>query len=188
MAIQRLRCEWTGTGVEGPGLTTFFAENDSTVGISGAAANLFDAVKGMIPTGTSIFIPNGGDVIDETTGTLVGTWGVGTGTTITCSGGGSFAGGVGARVVWETGTVRGGRRVRGSTFIVPLVVSYYDSQGTISSAGITAIQAGIDSFMAAILARGRVWSRPRPGLAGAGVVISSGTVPDKVSWLRSRRV
>lgn len=188
MAIQRLRCEWGGPGVEGPGLTTFYAENDGTVGISGAAAGLFSALTSRIPNGTTIFVPNGGDVLDEATGQLVGTWGVGTGTTITGTGTGSWAQGVGARIVWETGVVRAGRRVRGSTFLVPLVASAYDSNGTIASAALGDINSGISSFMAAILARARVWSRPRPGLAGAGVVVTGGVAPDKVSWLRSRRV
>src|SRR5512138_388641 len=75
MALQRLRCAWTGTGVEGPGLTTFFAEADGTVAISVAATGLFDALKTYIPSGTTVFVPNGGDVIDELTGTLTGTWG-----------------------------------------------------------------------------------------------------------------
>ena len=155
--------------------------------ISVAATGLLDAVKGLIPSGTSIFVPNGGDVIEETSGTLTGTWGTSGGTTISCNGAGSFPGGVGARVVWETDAIRGGRRVRGSTFIVPLVNGAYESNGTLSTNALTALQAGIDAFMVQVPTQARVWSRPRPGLVGAGVQVARGVAPDKVSWLRSRR-
>lgn len=155
--------------------------------ISVAATGLLDAVKGLIPSGTNILVPNGGDVIDETSGTLTGSWGTSGGTTITGTGSSAFPGGVGARVVWETDAIRGGRRVRGSTFIVPLINSAYENNGTLSSAGMTALQNGIDAFMVQVPTQARVWSRPRPGLVGAGVQVARGVAPDKVSWLRSRR-
>ena len=187
MALQRLRCEWTGTGVEGPGLSTFFAEADGTVAISVGATGLFNAVKSWIPSGTTIYVPNGGDVIDEMTGTLTGTWGTSGGTTITATGGGAFAGGVGARVVWETDTIRAGRRVRGSTFICPLITTGYDGSGTLAANVLTALGQGVADMLVQVPTQMRVWSRPRPGLVGAGVQVQRGTAPDKVSWLRTRR-
>lgn len=187
MALQRLRCEWTGTGVEGPGLTTFFAEADGTLAISVGATGFFTALRSRIPTGTSIFVPNGGDLIDELTGTLTGTWGTSGGTTISCNGAGSFAGGVGARVVWETDTIRAGRRVRGSTFVVPLVVSGYEANGTLAGVAVTDLEQAIADMLVQVPTQMRVWSRPRPGLTGAGVQVARGVAPDKVSWLRTRR-
>src|SRR5512138_397017 len=83
------------------------------------------------------------------------------------TGSGDFAGGVGGRIVWETDTIRGGRRVRGSTFVVPLRVGAYDGGGTLTTAVITAMEAGITAFMTQVPTQGRVWSRPRPGLAAA---------------------
>lgn len=173
--------------MEGPGLTTFFAEADGTVAISVGAAGFFDALKTRIPTGTTIFVPNGGDVIDDATGTLTGSWGTSGGTTISCNGSGSFAGGVGARVVWETDTIRGGRRVRGSTFVVPLVVNGYEANGTLSTLVIGDLQQAISDMLVQVPTQMRVWSRPRPGLTGAGVQVARGVAPDKVSWLRTRR-
>lgn len=187
MAIQRLRCAWQGTGIEGPGLTTFYAEADGTLAIQVGASGFFDAVKGMIPSGTTITIPAGGDVIDEATGQLTGTWGGSSSTTITATGTGTFAAGVGARVVWETSAIRGGRRVRGSTFIVPCTIAAYEANGTITSGTLTLMQNGISAMLAQVPTQMRVWSRPRPGLAGAAVQVERGVAPDKVSWLRSRR-
>lgn len=187
MPIQRLRVEWSGSAIDGPGLTTFFAEADGTVAISVGAAGFFDELKSRIPTGTSIYVPNGGDVINETTGELTGTWGTSGGTTITCSGPGDYAAGVGARVKWSTGAIRGGRRVTGSTYVVPLVVTCYDANGTLSSATLTDLDDAISAMLVQVPTQMRVWSRPRPGLVGAGVPVVSGQAPDRVSWLRSRR-
>lgn len=187
MAIQRLRCAWSGTAVEGPGLTTFYAEADGTLAIQVGASGFFDALKTLIPTGTTIQIPGGGDLIDELTGSLLGTWGSGTTTTINGTAAGSFAGGVGMRVVWETGTVRAGRRVRGSTFVVPLNSTAYDTSGTLTNGAVTAGQAAVSAMLAQVPTQMRIWSRPRPGLVGAAIPVASGRVPDQVSWLRTRR-
>lgn len=148
---------------------------------------MFTTLAGRFPTGISWVVPDGGDVIDEATGSLIGAWGTTSETTISASGSGNFAQGVGLRVVWDTGTIRGGRRVRGSTFFCPLTLSQYQDDGTIGSATLTAFEGAASSYLSALGGEGRVWSRPRTGLAGAGVEITSVTVPDKVSWLRSRR-
>lgn len=187
MAIQRLRCEWTGDGVEGPGLTTFFAEADGTVAIAVGATGFFDAIKQLLPAGTTVRVPNGGDVLDETTGALVGTWGTSSSTQISSITAGAFAGGVGARVVWETDAIRGGRRVRGATFVVPLRTAYYGTDGSLESTAITAMETAIAAMLVQVPTQMRVWSRPRVGLVGAGVQVARGRVPDRVSWLRSRR-
>lgn len=188
MAIQRLRCTWGGAGVEGPGLTTFYAEADGTLAIQVGASGFFAAVANLLPSGTTIEVPAGGDLLDEATGELTGTWGGGSSTTITGSGAATFAAGVGARVVWETGAVRAGRRVRGSTFVVPLISLAYQTDGTLSTNALTALQTAIDDMLVQVPTQMRVWSRPRPALAGAAVPVVSGRAPDRVSWLRSRRV
>lgn len=188
MAIQRVRCEWGGAGVEGPGVTTFYGEADGTLSIAVAASAFFARLTGLIPTGTTVTIPQGGDLIDEVTGQLVGTWGGSIRDVKTCTGSGAFAGGVGARVVWETGAIRAGRRVRGSTFVVPIVTTSYEANGTLSQSALTSIQNALTDFMVQVPTQARVWSRPRPGLGGAAVQVERGVAPDKVSWLRSRRV
>ena len=187
MSIQRLRVSWSGTGVTGPGVTTFYGVADGTMAIQVGAAEFFSALDGLIPVGTTLTIPGGGDLLDEATGELEGTWGSAPTTTINCAGSGNWAAGVGARVAWETGTVRGGRRVRGSTFVVPLTVNSYESNGSLSTTAMGGLNTAVDRMMTQAAANLVVWSRPRPGLAGAAVPVSRGVVPDRVSWLRSRR-
>lgn len=171
----------------GPGLSTFYAEADGTVAISVAASALFAAVAGQLPSGLTIRVPNGGDVIDETDGSLVGVWGTSSATTITGTAFGPFAAGVGARVRWDTLGIVAGRRVRGATFLCPLWTSAYDNQGTIDGSALTALTTGVSDFLVQVPTQGRVWSRPAPGRAGTAHEIVSGIVPDRVSWLRSRR-
>lgn len=187
MAIQRIRCEWTGTAVEGPGLTTFYSTGFAVGALPAAASAFFTPILGRIPSGTSITIPNGGDLIDETNGQLIGTWGSGGGTVLTTSGPGAFAAGVGARVVWTTSVIRGGRRVRGSTFVVPLTTDSYETNGTLTLPLVQDLTSALNGFLTELAGEGRVWSRPRPTLAGGQAAIDSGLAPDKVSWLRSRR-
>lgn len=187
MVMQRVQAVWSGNGVVGGGVSTFFAEADGTQQLVVAINELFSAVEPLLPSGCTVTVPSGGDLIDEATGDLTGTWGTSTSTQHVGTGTDVWAAGVGARVVWETGTVRNGRRVRGSTFIVPLTSIAYANDGTLGINGLGFLQDGVTAFMTQVADGGRVWSRPTPTSAGASVPITAGRVPDKVSWLRSRR-
>lgn len=183
--MKRIKVEWTGTGVEGPGLSVMHFQDLLTPSSVTSRVNAFFAVAGIfLPVGTTVRVPNGGDVIDPTTGELTGTWGSSGATEHEGDTEGAYAGGVGLRCVWQTGAIRGGRRVRGSTFICPIGAVCYDVDGTLTTATVDAMQTAASNLAGVGMA---VWSRPRPGLAGAEVQVSSALVPDKVSWLRSRR-
>lgn len=187
MAIQRLRVEWSGTSVEGAGVTTFYADADGTMAIQVGAGGFFDEVLDLLPPGTTITIPAGGDVLDESTGTITGAWGGGSSTVKTQSLPQAYAAGVGARVVWETGGIRNGRRVKGSTFVLPLGNTCYENDGSLTAATITALDAACAAMLAQVPTQMRVWSRPTATLPGVAHPVLGYSVPDKVSWLRSRR-
>lgn len=187
MALNRLRIRWEGEGVVGPGLTTLYGTGFVAATLPSAAASLFTTLASRFPSGLKWVVPDGGDVIDEATGSLIGAWGTTSETTINAAGSTTFAQGVGLRAVWDTGTIRGGRRVRGSTFFCPLLTTQYENDGTISSTTLTAFEGAAGAYLSALGGEARVWSRPRTGLAGAGVEVTGVTIPDKVSWLRSRR-
>lgn len=171
----------------GDGLSTFYWGSAGLAGYPSAVLAFFNAIKAFVPTGVTWTVPSSGDLIDDATGELHGSWSISGGGTTASTGLSTYAAGVGARVVWVTGSIRGGRRVRGSTFIVPLDSGQYDADGTIKAAAVTALQNAANGYLTSVGANGLVWSRPRTGLAGAGVPISSALVPDKVSWLRGRR-
>lgn len=185
-SISRLRVSWTGGGVIGGGVSTFyFAGADGAN--PGAVRSFFNASPLLFPASVTITVPNNGDVIENTTGDLVGTWTSG-GALAPVSGTntGDFAMGVGMRVRWLTAGIVAGRRVNGSTFLVPIASGIFDTDGTLDGATVTAEKTAADALVAAAPAL-CVWSRPTPSRAGSSHLVMSTQVPDKVSWLRSRR-
>jgi len=150
-----------------------------------------------MPSGITIQVPNGGDVINPADGTLTGAWTDGTTpAAITTSGTGTYARGVGAQVRWRTSAVVAGRRVQGSTFIVPMVSLGFDTDGTLGPATQAALLAGPTAYVAAA-PYAVVWSRPydgdptatppKPARAGSVALITGASIPDRPSWLLSRR-
>lgn len=184
--INRLRCVWGGAGLVGPGLSTFYFATTATDPADDVFAFL-NAAPLLFPSSVSIFVPDNGDQIDDVTGTLVGTWSdPGTGGTVTGTNTGDFFMGVGFRVKWPTAGIVGGRRVVGSTFLCPIAAAISDTSGTIDTATLVST-AGAAAALVAAQPTMRIWSRPTPARAGTSSVVVSVEVPDKTSWLRSRR-
>src|SRR5262245_47744302 len=131
--IWRLRVAWSGPAGTGPGLSTFYT-SVLPVGLPASVKAFFDALKLMFPTGVSFDIPNSGDRITVETGALSGAWSVSSGGGIVSgTGTGTWAAGVGARVVWTTSSIVGTRRVKGATFLCPIVTAGYDNAGTLEN-------------------------------------------------------
>lgn len=186
-SIARLRVDWAGNGIVGPGLSTFYFDPSNT-GAADAVHDFFEALNPVLfPSGLTITVPSSGDIITDLTGELSGTWSdPGTGGVTTGTAVGDYALGVGMRVKWTTSTIFRGHRVKGSTFIVPIMGAIFDGTGTIDNATVTSASAAA----AAMLTAGvdfKIWSRPGEGYSGSSSNITGGSVPDKVSWLRTRR-
>jgi hypothetical protein len=147
----------------------------------------FTAIRALFPTGLSWNIPSSGDEIDDATGQLTGGWLGSGGAVVTANGGATaYAAGTGTRVRWDTLVIAGGRRVRGGTFLAPLLASCYDGSGTIANANLASIQTAASAFAASGVAKG-IWHRPVNGAGGLYAAINTAQVPDKVTMLRSRR-
>jgi len=185
--MQRLRVEWSGPAVVGSGISTFYGDEGAGSLDPAEFVTFFDTIKNVIAPGVVWTVPNGGDQLNETTGELAGTWSGSGGGTVGSTGSGNFAVGVGARVAWGTGGIVNGRRVRGSTFLVPIAANSYDAQGTISSGSLSSIQTAADGLISGLTGALVIWSRPVPGRAGSMHEVLSAAAPDRVSWLRSRR-
>lgn len=167
-------------------MSTFYGVGSGS-DLADACFDYFDAIKTSFPSSLTWTIPTAGDTLDDNTGELNGAWTGGAGGTVSGTQGGSFAAGVGARVVWETAGITNGRRVRGSTFLCPLIGGAYDTDGTL----IAATRTSLDNA-SSILTGGSTWTlviltRLTPAHSGTSHDVVSSTVPDKVSWLRSRR-
>jgi hypothetical protein len=186
MSIYRLRTTWSGAPVVGEGLSTFFL-NAAPSTFHASVGNFFNAIKALFPAGITWTTPNTGDVLDEGSGALTGTWTESGGaSTVVSTGTANFANGVGMRVIWPTAGIFHGRRVVGSTFLVPLLNGLYTSDGTIDNTAVTTVDT---AALALLAAEGdlSIWSRPSGGGPGQANPVTSAQAVDRVSWLRSRR-
>lgn len=178
VTLNRVRVSWSGW-IGAPGVSThYFAGNPPLA----ALRTLWSVFAQAIAPGITVTIENTGQTIDVATGKAVGTWAGATQTPITSAATGSYAAPAGAMVQWKTGAFFDGREVRGKTFIVPIPVAAYDSDGTIGASTLSTLNTGINTFLAGTPGMS-VWSRK----SQAAVTVTSGAVRDKVMVLRSRR-
>jgi len=170
----------------GAGLSTFFFTEAHT-GFVSDLHDFFTAIRTAFPPGITWVIAGSGDTIDVDTGELDGTWAETSDATQTSAATGVFALGVGARVTWRTSGIRNGRRVQGSTFLVPLAALAYQSDGTIATDPLAVLNGAADALVTASTTNMVIYSRPVDALPGQANTVFASSVPDHVSWLRSRR-
>lgn len=184
--IERVRVILSGAPITGTGLSTFYFSAGQA---NPAAVKTFlTSLAPYLAAGVSMDVQNNGDVLDAATGTLTGVWVASGGGIVASSGNAEHAQGVGARIRWRTAGIVNGKRVVGSTFIVPVHRLMYDTDGTLAAGMVTAVQAAGNLYVSSTTPNSVIWSRPAPGRAGSAHPITSATFPDQVSWLRSRRV
>lgn len=189
--LYKMQVTWSGTtGL--PGTTTLYSL--AIPPVSGVKA-MFTSLKAYFPAGLTWTIPASGDVIDETTGILTGAWSSGSALSEVSSGSTAYAGGVGCVIRWTTTTIVEGRRLRGRTFMVPMIVGSYDTDGSLTAGMVGFVQTAATALVTAYSSNLVVWSRPkkdpddpetiiRPGSHG---IVTGAQAIDKVAVLRSRR-
>jgi hypothetical protein len=197
VAVNRVRVAWSNFP-GAPGLSTFYLD-EATTDVA-AIKTFFTAVGSLIPNGTTFQVPNSGDKIDVGTGKLTDTWtGTGGGSyTSVATAGTSFSGSSGAMVRWITSTVVQGHRLSGRTYLVPLIVTAYDANGSLSSSALTTLQNAASALVTAYAGKFVVYHKhvdadsgatpPTLGSPGAVGAVSSSIVPDLAVVLRSRRI
>lgn len=197
--ILRVTTRWDGF-LGAPGFTNLFFRdfdtdtNPDAAQVSSAinkVAGFFGSIAPLLPAAARLQVQRNVDVLESTTGTLVNSIGfTGTLNAIAGTATGAIAGPAGAVVNWATGNVRNGRRIRGRTFLVPLAVTSYETDGTLTATAINTIQ---DAATTLVGRTGNpdfgVWARPTQPLMNDGIWVaaSGATVPDTVAVLRSRR-
>lgn len=184
--LNRLRVLWSGSPVTGDGISTLYCTG-SPDGFPASVYDFFNTLKLMFPIGLTITVPNFGDKINDATGELSGSWSTSDAAgPVVCTGSSSWAAGVGARIRWHTDGIVGGRRVVGSTFLCPIVTPGYDTSGTLENVNRAAIDTEANEIVTEVTGL-CIWSPPVPGRPGTHSDVTKASVPDKVSWLRSRR-
>jgi len=184
MPMRKVPVAWQ-TGIGGTGVSVFYTPfgTDATTELG----TFFNAVKSNFPGAVTWDIPGSGDVVDEATGQITGAWTAGTAATIVATGAGAYVGGTGAYIRWQTTGIVAGRRVKGRTFMAPLITTDFDAQGTLLAGAVTSFQTAATTLAGS--GKLLIWHRPTsPGASdGSSHAVVAGVVPDKVTSLRTRR-
>ena len=184
--LARVRVVWSGTPVVGGGVSTLYF-NEAHSGFIADIGGALTTGKASFPAGVTWSIENTGDLIDVETGALSGSWTDGSNFSTSGTAAGSYSSGVGCRVRWATAGISGKRRVRGSTFLVPLAGASYDTDGTIGASTLTSLNTAWGSLFTNSEGNLMIYTRPVAGVGGRAHAATGMTIPDRVSWLRTRR-
>jgi hypothetical protein len=185
--INRVRVVWSGSAVVGGGVSTFYFTGTGT-GVNTMVKNFFTGIQSLFPTTVSFTIPATGEQLDSSTGDTTGSWTDGVQSTLVGTATvQNYAAGVGARVTWFTNGRTNNRRVRGTTFLVPISTANYDTDGTLNSTAFAVIRDNAASLVSAASNSLVIWTRPNEEHAGALNSVLSSAAPDKTSWLRTRK-
>lgn len=187
MALARMRVTWQGWP-GAPGYSNFYCEAAAGALPLAQIRTFFDTVKSYLPAGLTLSFPGSGDIIDPATGNLSGAWSETAQTNVVGTGSGNYAGNAGAVVHWLTDSIVRGRRLRGRTFLVPLVTGAYDTLGSLGTTPLATLQSAASTLVGAASTPLEVWSRPGPGYAGSQGTVTSSRVPDLAVSMRSRRI
>lgn len=187
--LKRVRVDFGSAGVVGPSVSTFYFDATAS-GFSASLQTFFQAIKALMPDDLLITVPNTGDLVQDSNGVLAGVWTDSGGSTTVGTSATAFALGTGGRVQWLTGGFRGGRRVIGTTFLVPLASAAFDTGGNVSAASVATIQAAASALVTAQAGHMLIWGKPHTKAAADGVtnVVIAGLARQKPTSLRSRRV
>lgn len=184
MTLNRVRVLWQNFPGS-PGYTNHYV--GSLVTAQTAIRTFYQSVNTLFPAGLTIQVPSSGDQINEATGQIVGAWTGAAQAVVTSVGSGNYSGATGACINWRTALLVAGRRPMGRTFLVPLTVASYDTGGTLSTPTLTQIQGAATQLITDLAGELKIFSRPRPTIAGVGATVVSAQVPDMAAVLRSRR-
>lgn len=184
MPLRKVPVSWT-TGIGGSGVSVFYSleATDITTNLT----TFFSAIKAFFPAVCTWQVPSSGDIIDIASGKITGGWSGGTASTTTATGSGAYVAGTGAMVRWNTSQIRDGRRMKGRTFLCPLITVEFDNAGTIANADVATMQTAANAL--AGTGSLTIYGRPRSKTSndGQAATVTGGQVLDKVVSLRSRR-
>jgi hypothetical protein len=192
MAINRLRVTW-GNFPGAPGVSTHYFS--TTVTDFSPVRTFYNAISTLLPANVQLVFPNVIDTINESTGTLTGSFQVTQMAMVTSTqAAAAYSGASGAVVRWNTTGIWHGKRVTGRTYLVPLHGAAFQTDGSLAGTTLTTIGTAANAMCTAFGDTMRVWARPFAGSAtreprnGTTFSALSATVPDLAAVLRSRRV
>lgn len=194
MPLYRFTVRWSGF-VGAPGYTNlhFLNPEEPTLAIRDTTVSrvrtFFEAIKGELPNVVTLTYPTEFEELDTATGELLQTLDITPVAVTAGSAAGDYSAPSGACINWSTSQVVNGRRLRGRTFIVPMIATAYDLDGSLDNTRRTAMQTAANTLCSfqdnLVLA---VWHRPTGGGSdGVAAQVSSASITDKAAILTSRR-
>lgn len=196
VALARVRVALTGFP-GAPGVATFYGLDG---GVLAADLQTFFSTAGtLFMSDVTIQVPPGGDVIEDTTGVITGSWTGGVFPAQHGTGAGNYAAPAGVLVEWLTATILDGKRVRGRTFIVPVSLANYTPAGQVDATVVANLTTNGNTLATFSPGNFVIWHRPRlaraatlklkalTAHAGGHAVVTGTRVDPKVTVLRSRR-
>lgn len=184
--MKRARVQWTGGGVVGASVSTFFFKT-SVTDVAAKLKAFYTSLAGMQTDKVTWEIPSSGEVIDDATGDLISAWSETFETPVTGLNTGNFARGVGASIIWETLGTTNNRRVRGRTFMVPLSAAAFDTNGTLNVTAAGTLSSSAIALADLANSDMYVWTRPTDSTPGGVNSVTGVSIPDTTATLRSRR-
>lgn len=192
MAIHRVTVLWSGF-LGAPGYSAFhFMAGGGLINDAQSSANRVASalanIQPLLPGTVTLTVQPEVEEIDESTGMVTDFINVEAPDPVEGSGAVAYSAPTGAVVNWRTNDLRGGRRIRGRTFLVPLANNAYEQDGTLNVGARQDLQSFADDLLGGDLdSELVVWSRPVGGSGGVAATVVSATVPDMAAVLRSRR-
>jgi hypothetical protein len=180
VSVSKVQVDWTGWA-GGPGVSSFHFEGGTTPPI-GALSSFLSSLRGMWPQSVVAQVRNAGVTIDVATGKPDGAWSGAVQGALVGITAGAYAAPAGACIEWHTGGFLNGHEVKGRTFIVPMLSSQYDTDGTLIAGVVNTAQTAITALLAAspklvVFSKTHAFSN----------IVTTGKCLDKVAVLRSRR-
>jgi hypothetical protein len=193
----RVTINWTGFP-GGPGFTNLFFKSAGDVAVTQAIAQeavtkvdaWLNTWQGDIPAVvTSRVDPNVVET-NEQTGAQIGFFNTTSEAAQQGIGTGGYSAASGACINWYTNGALNGRRVRGRTFMVPLVASAFDTNGTLNDTRLALWRTNTQTLVNDVSDSSlQVWHRPTVAAptSGSAHPVTSLTINDKAAILTSRR-
>lgn len=183
--MYRITTEFTGPMVAGGGVNyLYFDQGGGTSADAHSAVVAFwNAVKGLITSGTNMTVLGEIDIVDNVTGDIEGQESTDQVIVVGTAAGNPLPPNTQGLIRWRTGVYVGGREIRGRTFVPALTSNSNSAGGVPASTTVSTLTTAAGSLYGDPDSELVVWSKTH----GQFATVTSASVWSKFATLRSRR-
>lgn len=186
--LYEIKTFWSAENSPGGESIMYFRDGTATLDFLRASIDaMYSAVAVRFDNLTTWSVAQNGNIVDETTGTLVDEWSSGN----DYSGNGSASGqpvpnGTQLLIRWNPQVIIGGRRLKGRTY-VPGLASLAMDAGQVLAGVVSDFQAAADQFIDDCAGQFVTWRRPVNGAGGASASVITASIWNEWAVQRRRR-